>query len=225
MHSTAKTWALRWYALSLLVLIPGTIVAVQLCPGGFDWQYTVMSALASKKHNPQGGVWFASALGLGLLFLWPVAGYFRTRVDPAKRAGKIGVRSLRFGLVCGVLMSLERVFIYHLSDRIHKGHEILALFCFVGVYGGVLLLYFDRLRRRVVPWWTALVVALPLLAIGATQLYLYVAQHDLGWVDTDWRALGVPVWLSFAFWQWLATAILWAAIGQLAFSGEAQTSR
>ena len=65
-----------------------------------------------------------------------------------------------------------------------------------------------------------LLVASPLLAIGITQFWLYVDQRDLGWVDTGWRAMGIPVWFSFAFWQWLSIASLWVGLGLLWFTSE-----
>lgn len=57
-----------------------------------------------------------------------------------------------------------------------------------------------------------LIVLTPLVAIAVVQLTLYLGQRDLGWVDTGWREMGIPVWLSFAFWQWLALAFLWLGL-------------
>jgi hypothetical protein len=61
----------------------------------------------------------------------------------------------------------------------------------------------------------ALLVSTPVVAIGITQFWLYLQQRDLGWVDTSWREMGIPLWFSFAFWQWLAIAILWMGLGVL----------
>jgi hypothetical protein len=47
------------------------------------------------------------------------------------------------------------------------------------------------------------------------ELVLYVAQRGTGWADHDWRGAGTPLWFSFALWQWLAAALLWAALGHL----------
>ena len=61
-------------------------------------------------------------------------------------------------------------------------------------------------------------VASPLVVIGITQFWLYLDQRDLGWVDTSWRDMGIPLWLSFAFWQWLAIGFLGAGLGLLSFT-------
>jgi hypothetical protein len=68
----------------------------------------------------------------------------------------------------------------------------------------------------------ALIVASPLVAISMTQFWLYIEQRDLGWVDTSWREMGIPLWISFAFWQWLAIAALWVGLGLLLFTCNAQ---
>jgi hypothetical protein len=59
---------------------------------------------------------------------------------------------------------------------------------------------------------------MPLAAIAITQFWLYIDQRDLGWVDTGWRAMGIPLWLSFAFWQWLAIVTLWLGLGALSLT-------
>ena len=53
------------------------------------------------------------------------------------------------------------------------------------------------------------------MAIAITELWLYLEQRDVGWVDTNWREKGLPIWLSFAFWQWLSIALLWVGLGML----------
>ncbi|MGH7481147.1 MAG: hypothetical protein ACRELV_03260, partial [Longimicrobiales bacterium] len=73
----------------------------------------------------------------------------------------------------------------------------------------------ERVRHDRRAWAGAAIGAAPLVAVGVTQLALYLDQRDLGWVDAGWRAMGVPLWLSFAFWQWLAVALLWVGLGFL----------
>ena len=63
--------------------------------------------------------------------------------------------------------------------------------------------------------WSALVVVVPLLGVGAREFYLYLAQRGIGWTDYDWHGHGAPLWLSFALWQWLAAVLLWLAVGHL----------
>ena len=73
------------------------------------------------------------------------------------------------------------------------------------------------LRQRIYVFPVLLVVT-PMLAIGITQFWLYLDQRDLGWVDVGWREMGVPFWLSFAFWQWLAIGFLWVGLCLLSFT-------
>lgn len=121
------------------------------------------------------------------------------------------------GLICGTLVAAERLFIRDLSEWLYKAHEILALLFFLGLYLGVLVLLIQAMLRQSIYVLPVFVIMSPLLAIGITQLWLYFDQRDLGWVDTSWREMGIPLWLSFAFWQWLAIGILWLCLGLLSF--------
>jgi hypothetical protein len=49
----------------------GVIVAAWHFPGGYDWVYTVATALASRNKNPAGGAWVVGALSLSMVLLWP----------------------------------------------------------------------------------------------------------------------------------------------------------
>ncbi|MGH8204352.1 MAG: hypothetical protein ACREST_07065 [Steroidobacteraceae bacterium] len=205
------------FALAFGVFAAGVAISASKYPEQpYDWGYVVMSALASHKRNPEGGHWFAAALGLSMLLLWPVVSYLRDEAAPGARRWPIV--ALRIALLCGLAVGVERLVFVHLSDLVFKGHELLALGMFVGLYAGVLGLYAERMRHGHRSWAGALVVGAPLAAIGITQLALFLDQRDLGWVDTGWRAMGVPVWLSFAFWQWLAVAILWVGLGHLVWT-------
>jgi len=212
-----KNRALRWYLAALLVLCIGILVAAWHYPGGYDWFYTVATALASRKKNPAGGAWVAGALSLSMIMLWPCVSALAQRLRAsATRATRLAIGALRVGLVCFALVGVEGLLIRDLTNWIYKGHEIVALAGFLGVYLGILGLLAQlvlRQRLYVVP---ALLIVSPLLAVGITQLWLYFEQRDLGWVDASWRVMGIPLWLSFAFWQWLAIAFLWAGMGLLA---------
>lgn len=210
MRATTRNQALALYATALAIVYGGAAVAMARYPGGFDWAYTVISRLASLKHNPDGGAWLAGALLPAMLVLWPVAGFLaRTTVDRA------GATALRIGIIGGALLGLEGLLELELSGLHRKGHELLALLTFAGLYGGVLGVYHGRIRQQAAFLLPALVVILPLLAVFLSQVVLYFDQRDLGWVSTDWRAMGVPLWLSFAFWQWSAVAMLWVGLGHL----------
>ena len=217
-QSASQKRALAAFCLSVVTIVLAIVLAARRFPGGFDWVYTVMSALASRKHNPEGSFFFAAGLSLSLALLWPAAAWIRECDGAAHRLARFGLRSLQMGIVLGVVVGLERLVFFHFSQVVRKGHEILALLSFLSLYTGVLVLHVHRVRRRQVSSWPAFFAIAPLVAIGLSQLGLYVDQRDLGWVDTSWRDMGVPAWLSFAFWQWLATAALWISVGQLVVS-------
>lgn len=200
------------FAAALALFAAGVGLAARYYPQPpYDWQYVVMSDLASRKHNPEGGRWFAALLGLSMLALWPVVTFLRQR-----RAWPI--LALRAAIVCGIALAVERLAFTHLSDVVPKAHELLALALFVGLYAGVLGLYAERLRGERRALAAALAVVAPLAAIGLTQLALYLGPRDLGWPDPGWRTSGIPVWWSFAFWQWLAVGLLWVGLGHLLWS-------
>ncbi len=188
-------------------------------PGGFDWAYTVASALASHKHNPDGSTWFAGALGLSMILLWPYVSALKAAQSGSGPAwDRFGIAALRSGLICGALLGLEKLLIRDLSSLVYKAHEILALLTFAGLYIGVLTLTLRSMLFQKVFILPLLLVTGPLAAIALTQFWLYIDQRDLGWVDTSWREMGIPLWLSFAFWQWLAIGLLWLGLGMLALT-------
>jgi hypothetical protein len=211
--------AFFWYAASLLVFCTGSIIAAHYYPSGFDWQYTVASALASQKHNPRGYTWFAGALCLSMILLWQYVSVL-TRELPAPLPAITGFSfvALRTGLACGAVLGLERLFIRDLSDWLYKAHEILGLLTFFGMFLGILFLLIHAMLRNKIYALPALMVSSPLVAIGVNQFWLYLQQRDLGWVDTSWREMGIPFWSSFAFWQWIAIAFLWLGLGFLIFT-------
>ncbi len=214
------------FALAFATFATGVAIAVRLFPEQpYDWSYVVVSALASHKHNPEGGRWFSAALGLSMLALWPVVTYLRDASGAQTRARRWPIAALRAGVLCGVAVGVERLVFAHFSDLVHKAHELLAVGVFVGLYAGVLGLYAHCVRHDRRALAGALTVGAPLIAIGITQLALYFDQRDLGWVDHGWRAMGVPVWLSFAFWQWLAVALLWLGLGHLIWSSASKGRR
>ena len=177
----------------------------------YDWMYRVVSELASRKHNPEGGRWFSTALGLSMLALWPVVSQLRDTIGERRWP----ILALRAGILFGVAVGVERLTFVRFSSLVHNGHEALAVGTFAGLYTGMLGLYWQRVRLGRTG---ALVVAAPLAAIFITQIAIYFDQRDLGWVDHRWREMGVSPWLSFAFWQWLAVAFLWFGLGHLLWS-------
>jgi hypothetical protein len=212
MKIAGKQRVLAAYAAAMLAIATGVLVAMARYPGGFDWSYSVISRLASLKHNPEGGAWICGGLLVGMVLLWPVANHL-ARGDSRGRP-RFALSALRVGLIGGALLAIEGLFMVDLSGIARKGHEMLALVTLLGLYTGVLGIYVHRIRRgaSIRP---PLFVLVPLIAVGTSQFALYFDQRDLGWVDTSWREMGVPVWMSFAFWQWLAVAVLGAGLGHL----------
>ncbi len=218
--SPEKLRALTWYGLAALFVCMGVSLAVTRFPGGYDWGYSVISRLASIRHNPEGGRWLAGSLLTVVFLLWPVSRYLGSTQGGGGPTVAVGM--LRAGLIGAGVLGLEGVLGVAFSRHLRKAHEVAALITFFGFYGGVLGLYLHRIRSEAASLVPGLLVVLPLLAAGATQTILYFDQRDLGWVSTDWRELGVPLWLSFAVWQWLAVLLLALGIGHLILTSNAK---
>jgi len=217
-NTDQKKHTIQWYFASLLVLILGAVLAARHYPGGFDWYYTVASALASQKHNPTGSFWFSGGFVVSMGFLWFYVSTLKHYLNFSQSSAiSFAVNALRLGVICGTLVATERLLIRDLSDWLYKAHEILALLFFLSLYVGVFILLIQAMLRHKIYVVPILLVAIPLLAIGITQFWLYFEQRDIGWVDTSWREMGIPVWLSFAFWQWIAIGALWTSLGLLSF--------
>jgi len=196
----------------------GMFMAGVRYPGEFDWRYMTISSLTSPARNPTGHLWASGGMLLcflcGLLWVTRLA-----RNWNHNGAGIVlrGIRSLRVGVIftaCAAVLPPSLI-------PIRKGHEILALFAFIGWCVGMLQLTFQTaeqvLRRRLVAGTrcaricaAALVGAavLPLFLAGLTQAYVRYALPDLRWVNLSWRAQGVPAYLSFASWEWVTCAVL-----------------
>lgn len=210
-----RKYAFWWYLAALLVMCFGSIIAAQSYPGGFDWFYTVASALASQKHNPIGSVWFSGSLSVSMLLLWLYVSSIKTELNTMLPASGYAITALRIGLLFGFTLGVERLLIYDLSHWFYNAHEGIALVTLLGLYVGILGLLLQIMRLKKSNIFPVLLVVSPLVAIGITELWLYLEQHDLGWVNTSWREKGVPIWLSFAFWQWLAIGLIWLGLGMV----------
>jgi hypothetical protein len=209
--------SLMFFGAATLILSGGVAVAALRYPNGYDWVYVVISRLGSSTHNPAGGPWLSASLLAASCLLWPVTGFLDRGRSAAHARSRVAVPALRLGLLGAAVLALEGLSSFNLSGVARKGHEVVALLTFFGLYGGIVGFYLERIRRRASSVWPPLLVLLPLCAVAATQLLLYLDQRDLGWVDTGWREMGIPFWLSFAFWQWSAVGLLALGLGYLLY--------
>ncbi|KPK12246.1 MAG: hypothetical protein AMJ68_02710 [Acidithiobacillales bacterium SG8_45] len=215
---------LWWYISAVLVLYLGIVIAAQKFPDGFDWQYTVASALASHRYNPDGNIWYAGGFGLSMALHWPYISALKEGLDASRSSlNRFALFSIRVGLASGILIGIEGVFIRDLAQWVTKGHEVLAIFAFLGLYLGLLIFLVQAMTLRIIYGIPALLVTVPLIAIGVTQFWLWITQRDIGWLNIEWREMGIPVWLSFAFWQWLAIVFLTIGLGALSLIGRKRT--
>ncbi|HTT06478.1 MAG TPA: hypothetical protein VMF64_14445 [Steroidobacteraceae bacterium] len=188
--------------------------AAHAYPGGYDWRYQTISVLLYSDQNPHEYLW--AWLGLELCaasaIVW--ASDLRRRLQKADRSGRAAtLRLLQGGFACMCLAVFP--------DRllpVPKGHEILALAAFLGVCIGMMRQLFlaqkglgglpsgapARRLGAAVHWSVPLV---PLVLAGITQAYLALERPEVPWVTPAWRALGIPLFLSFAVWEWVSCAV------------------
>jgi hypothetical protein len=189
-------------------------------PSEYDWRYMTTSMLIYPERNPAGHLWASAALiacaGAGLVWVRALRETVRFR----------GRWVLAAGYACMILSSLlpERWF------AIRRGHEILAIAGFVGVCCGLVLLsHTARTLKpgppRRLPLLLGVTAFSPLVAAGVTQLYLTWWRPELPWVGLAWRTQGVPLYLSFALWEWITCALLSAYMAGIGLAVGEQTCR
>jgi hypothetical protein len=216
----------RWAAqaappLGVALFWCGIWIAVRRYPREYDWRYMTLSSLLSSVRDPAGHLWAsAGVVACGLCgFCW-AAWWLRQSATGGAGAGRSAFRVLPLGYLCMALAAA-------LPGRLlpfPKGHEMLAILAFAGVCYGMIgayrLCFFrpDRAatgRRR---WYASALLAAavsPLVLASFAQAYVFFELPDLPWVNLSWRARGVPVYLSFAFWEWLTCAVLSAYMAVL----------
>ena len=199
--------------LGLFAFWTGMVLAGSNYPGGYDWPYTTISSLVYPERNPGGFLWARGGMGLcGACGLYCTAWAARNRKRGTVRQA-VGICTLGFGYLCMMCCAL-------LPD-IPRGHDSLALAAFVSLCVGAALISFEVIHQRAkqhrlaaAAWLlagsvAALVFAPVLIAAFVfTQAYVSRALPTLPWVGPVWRARGIPVHLSFAFWEWVTCAVL-----------------
>lgn len=195
-------------------------------PGGYDWRYDVMCRLGYSWVNPGGCVCWSLALCLVCVMGFPCGGYFRMRLQHVSwRLSAFASGSLSAGLAAGILVGLDGVFLPRFDGLMPKLHEATATFAFVAIFFGVISFWYAMVKwLRAMQHWSmgacvllSLLVALPFTGAMVSQLYLFFVPNDLGWVGPGWAELGVPIYLSFAFWEWLAIAGIYVCLYVMAF--------
>jgi hypothetical protein len=202
--------------LGVLAFCAGLWIAARRYPTEYDWRYMSISNLLYPDRNPDGYQWAWGGLTLCALggLCWTTA-LFRERSSGGTGRRPIGIWALLVGYVCMVCALVpERVL------QVPKGHEILALMAFFGQCVGIVQLTFlasersFRIRRHPFPGTPRLYAGLlagaallPILLAGLAPAYVSYALPELRWVGLEWRSRGVPLYLSFTFWEWITCVV------------------
>lgn len=127
----------------------------------------------------------------------------------------IGVWALALGYICmvGALVPGQLL-------PVPKGHEVFALSAFIGLCFGIVQLTLQTAERSLQlrtptstrhPRLFAVLLGgfalVPIVAAGLATSYVSHARPELPWVGIEWRVRAVPVYLSFAFWEWLCCMV------------------
>lgn len=198
-----------------VLLWAGLLMAAHRFPTEFDWRYMTVSVLLSPKDNPDVRHWASAGVGLCgvaiLVWTFMVGGPGTAGSSPRSRRPH-GVYWLRWGGAC---MVGSGVLPFRLLG-FAKTHEMLTLLAFIGLCLGAVRLGIDWARqldlrsRRSSAAGTLLasVLIAPIVLAGLAQVYVFYLLPQLHWVGLAWRARGVPVYLSFAFWEWVTFVLL-----------------
>jgi hypothetical protein len=214
--------------LGVLAFWGGVLIAAWLYPSEYDWRYMPVSNLFSAGRNPDGHLWASMGVVLCSLCGLCWVAILAQRCANAYAGGHPGgLRAIQLGSFC---MACSAALPQSLLP-LRKGHELLTFLAFAGLCLGLVRLMFQTtervLARRTLGSISnsrryASVLAgsavLPILLAGLAQAYVFYALPALHWVNLSWRAHGVPVYLSFAFWEWVTCVVLSAYVIILAWT-------
>jgi hypothetical protein len=217
MKASARQGLCAAAPLGVLAFWGGLWMAGHRYPSDYDWRYMTMSNLVYAERNPDGYQWAWGGLTLCALggLCWTA---ILVRDWRQKGAGRlpIGIWALVLGYVCMVCCALLREPLLWIP----RSHELLALAAFFGLCIGMVQLAFQMAERnlrsrarsfasapRLYAGLLAGAVLSPILLAGIAQAYVSHALPELPWVGLEWRARGVPVYLSFAFWEWITCVV------------------
>jgi hypothetical protein len=194
----------------------GVLMAARQYPSEYDWRYMPVSYLFSDSLNPAGHLWATVGIVLcsvGLLS-WALMAQRWTHADASIHPS--GPRAIQVGSFCMACSAALPA-----SVLLHKGHELLAIVAFAGLCLGIFLMMFQLIERILLRRKCGFIgnsrrfasvlagtTVLSILLAGLAQAYVYYALPALPWVNLTWRDRGVPVYLSFAFWEWVTCFVL-----------------
>jgi hypothetical protein len=196
----------------------GICTAARYYPSEYDWRYITISSLVYPDRNPAGHMWASAGIflcGLGGL-CWATAVAARYGPDTAgQRLSGIWALALGFACMAATALLTERPL------QVPDLHEILAVTAFLGICTGLVRQTLYALKRssrprpagslggvRVFARVLAGAALAPVVLAGLAQAYVGYARPELPWVNLSWRTLGVPAYLSFAFWEWVTCGVL-----------------
>ena len=202
-------------SLGVLAFWGGMVMAGRRYPSEYDWRYITISSLVYGDRNPDGYLLARAGIVMcGLAGLYWTTVLIRKWKQPGTAKPPVGIWALGLGYLCMVCCAL-------LPDGlvgIPKGHDLLALAAFVGVSIGMVHSTFKAVERSALQGrlagssrlHAAILAGVPLSPIVLAALAQAYVSHELPglpWVSLAWRARGVPVYLSFAFWEWVTCAV------------------
>lgn len=201
--------------LGVLAFWVGMSIAGRSYPSEYDWRYMTISSLVYRERNPHGYLWARAGIALcGLAGVCWALVVIRKGTQTGVAERPIGIWALGLGylfMVCCALLPEGTV-------PIAKAHDFLALAAFVGICVGIVHSTFKLLERSARPGLPARsrtlsagvlagIALSPIVLAVLAQTYVSHALPTLPWVSLAWRARGVPIYLSFAFWEWITCAV------------------
>lgn len=194
----------------------GLFIASRRYPSLYDWRYMTVSKLIYPDQNPDGYAWAWGGLMLCALggLCWTAA-LIRDWPRTISAVRPFGLWAIGLGYSCMVGALVPGRFL-----PIPKGHETLSLSAFIGLCIGIVQLTLETAERsawlkargcskaaRLLASGLAAIALSPIALAGIATWYVSSALPQLPWVGIEWRARGVPVYLSFAFWEWISCVV------------------
>lgn len=202
--------------LGVLAFWVGLSIAGRAYPALYDWRYMTISKLVYPDQNPDGYAWawggsIFCALG-GLCWTTALIRDWPRTISPAR---PFGLWAIGLGYSCMIGALVPGRFL-----PIPKGHETFSLSAFIGLCIGIVQLTLEVAERnewlkarglrgapRVVAIGLAAIALSPIALAGIATWYVSRALPQLPWVGIEWRARGVPIYWSFAFWEWISCVV------------------